>query len=370
MKNKGFTLIELLAVIVILAIIALIATPIVLNVIDAAKEETNKRSVEMYAKAVKNAIAQYQLVENKMPLTYDDIDEYLKYDGPKITVEEFEIYEDGSIFLDGIKIKDENLELSYGKRKGYKNGDIVFIDITTGSGCTNYHTDNSKTGYNGINRTGNQTSCLKFYAFLDDGSDKISLLLDHNTTAVKAWKTSTLESNVGGPQDVLNQLIVDTSGWNVPDISENYNYRGTDRPYTIDYINKNAKARLITAQEIAKITTAENKLNWKEENSMAWYKLDGAKGPFSNWQGQVANSTNKSEFYWLFDRISRCLEYGCLNESDTTTYGYWTSSAHSGSASYAWGIIFGGEITSNEVDEATYFGVRPVINILKSSIQV
>ena len=32
-KNKGFTLVELLAVIVILALIALIATPIILNVI-------------------------------------------------------------------------------------------------------------------------------------------------------------------------------------------------------------------------------------------------------------------------------------------------------------------------------------------------
>ena len=35
--NKGFTLIELLAVIIILAIIALIATPIIFNVIDDAK---------------------------------------------------------------------------------------------------------------------------------------------------------------------------------------------------------------------------------------------------------------------------------------------------------------------------------------------
>ena len=33
MKEKGFTLIELLAVIVILAIIALIATPIILGII-------------------------------------------------------------------------------------------------------------------------------------------------------------------------------------------------------------------------------------------------------------------------------------------------------------------------------------------------
>ena len=37
MNKKGFTLIELLAVIVILAIIALIATPIILGVIDNAR---------------------------------------------------------------------------------------------------------------------------------------------------------------------------------------------------------------------------------------------------------------------------------------------------------------------------------------------
>ena len=45
MKNKkGFTLIELLAVIIILAVIALIATPIVLNVIESARKSANKDS--------------------------------------------------------------------------------------------------------------------------------------------------------------------------------------------------------------------------------------------------------------------------------------------------------------------------------------
>jgi len=43
--KKGFTLIELLAVIIILAIIALIATPIVLDVINDAKSEANKETV-------------------------------------------------------------------------------------------------------------------------------------------------------------------------------------------------------------------------------------------------------------------------------------------------------------------------------------
>ena len=43
-RNKGFTLIELLSVIIILAVIALITTPIVLNVIENAKNSAAKDS--------------------------------------------------------------------------------------------------------------------------------------------------------------------------------------------------------------------------------------------------------------------------------------------------------------------------------------
>ena len=46
MNKKGFTLIELLAVIVILAVIALIVTPIVTGIIRSAKEQANARSLE------------------------------------------------------------------------------------------------------------------------------------------------------------------------------------------------------------------------------------------------------------------------------------------------------------------------------------
>jgi len=45
MKKKGFTLIELLSVIVILAVIALIATPLILNIIDSTRTKANRNSI-------------------------------------------------------------------------------------------------------------------------------------------------------------------------------------------------------------------------------------------------------------------------------------------------------------------------------------
>ena len=55
-NSKGFTLIELLAVIVVLAIIALIATPIVLNLINEAKVGAAESSSTAYIKAFENSV--------------------------------------------------------------------------------------------------------------------------------------------------------------------------------------------------------------------------------------------------------------------------------------------------------------------------
>ena len=68
MKNKkGFTLIELLAVIVVLAIIALIATPIVMNTIKNAKKGAAERSAENYVRAVEIAISTRKLNNEPVP---------------------------------------------------------------------------------------------------------------------------------------------------------------------------------------------------------------------------------------------------------------------------------------------------------------
>ena len=63
MKKKGFTLIELLAVIVILAVIALIVTPIIGDLIEGAKKSTAIRSIDGYISAANDAAA-ISLVSN------------------------------------------------------------------------------------------------------------------------------------------------------------------------------------------------------------------------------------------------------------------------------------------------------------------
>lgn len=69
-KNmKGFTLIELLAVIVILAVIALIATPIIMNVINDAKEGADSDAALGYVKAVENTIATDMIKNPSMTVT-------------------------------------------------------------------------------------------------------------------------------------------------------------------------------------------------------------------------------------------------------------------------------------------------------------
>ncbi len=85
MKNKGFTLIELLAVIVILAIIALIATPIILGIIDDARKGAAERGAELIISNVELAYSTaYMLNEGNYP-TLKQVSDNFKMDEAKMT---------------------------------------------------------------------------------------------------------------------------------------------------------------------------------------------------------------------------------------------------------------------------------------------
>ena len=132
MGKKGFTLIELLAVIVILAIIALIATPIIMNIIRDSKENANKRSIDNYAKAVENAIVKYQLDGKKINHGYykyseggklitldttnpsEEISLNIDYEGNPVLCDIIKFNEDNTIYLNKCKVNGDFVYYEYG----------------------------------------------------------------------------------------------------------------------------------------------------------------------------------------------------------------------------------------------------------------
>jgi len=112
--KKGFTLIELLAVIVILAIIALIATPIILGIIEDARSEAKQRSAELYLTAVEQAILRkkmngdvsfnpsYCVIEENNVLSCDSGSTAIDVDAEDITT--------GYIKINNGKVEESNLE--------------------------------------------------------------------------------------------------------------------------------------------------------------------------------------------------------------------------------------------------------------------
>ena len=135
MKNKkiGFTLIELLAVIIVLAIIALIATPIIFNVIENAKIKSLENSCYGVIDAVRTKYAEELLNLNK--ITNGNVNE-LTISGEKPI--------DGTWTIDNSKdseqrgIKIDNVRFSSMKDYACSN------DLETGKvSCKKTYKDNS-----------------------------------------------------------------------------------------------------------------------------------------------------------------------------------------------------------------------------------
>ncbi len=126
MNKKGFTLIELLAVIVILAIIALIATPIILNMINNARKSAAVDSAYGYIEAVEYNNSMNMINKNKYPLIEDgnDIDitkinDKVNLKGTKPT--------SGIITIEKGRVKKSNLcidgySIEYDSKKAEVNG--------------------------------------------------------------------------------------------------------------------------------------------------------------------------------------------------------------------------------------------------------
>ena len=249
--------------------------------------------------------------------------------------------------------------------KVYFNGIPIYFNPVSGTTCSDY-TSSQSTGTA-------KTGCLKWYIFsYQKSSDTVDMILDHNTTYKVAWNSS--GRNASGPSELLTQLQSDTSSWTGV-VARTDSYTDPLKGYTIDY--SGYRARLIEANEIAKITGADTALQWDSgkpysdtptigRHSSTYY-LDGAYGTNPKWKTQVAKSKGASHYAWLFDYTKGCISYGC-NTANSNIYGYWTSSASAHSSGGAWDVYNDGRVNYLSVNSSGRNGLRPVITISKSNL--
>ena len=120
-NTKGFTLVELLAVIVILAIIALIATPIILGVIEDARKGAAKSSALGYADALEKSIAIAMVKSDTTyvaPTKITDVNAVNNIKGDKPTEVDLTLDDAGTVQSGTIKINGYTVTFADGKVSG------------------------------------------------------------------------------------------------------------------------------------------------------------------------------------------------------------------------------------------------------------
>ena len=372
--KKGFTLIELLAVIVILAVISLITTPMILGVIETSKESSAKVSAYGYIDAVETQVAINELDANKTNIedgVYEVEDLKNTYGlvvkGELPTNNSWVKIEKGQVVDYSLKIGEYVVNYSESGVTITKGGKITTKpDGLTKSGATKVEASETDThrgivyldptnlsnvcnAENSISTTETKTGCMKWYIFNDDG-DNYTMILDHNTTARIKWNDD--NKNVSYESSNLKAVVDDlvtTSGWEVT-------------------------PRLITAEEINTIT---GKTGFDASTS-SWYYLDTLT------QTKADFTSSRSKYDWLYNNLALCktdnIDYGCSIEDGNTysgygtasegqTLAYWTSTplGTAGSGSNVWHVDRFGYLYNHNAFN-TNSGVRPVITISKSII--
>ncbi len=190
MKRKGFTLIELLAVIVILAVIALIATPMIMDVIEKSKKGAAESSASGYISAVE----QYKIVSQL------DGDKSLE-DGT-YTVSELASY---NIEVKGKKPSDGTVVISSGKIMDYQlqfDQYVVTYDSEQQKGVAEKkeYSDTQYPSY-AIGTEVTLKDGSEWYV-IEDKNATVSLFSKYNINVTTNKQDSTLTGDASDPQSV------------------------------------------------------------------------------------------------------------------------------------------------------------------------
>ena len=127
-KGRGFTLIELIGVLVIMAILALIVTPLVMNIIRKARISADKRSIDAYGRSIELAVASCLLDTGKFPTDVSELT--IEYSGSEVVCETTQLNPDSSVFLAECTVAGRSIEYAYGSDnspsyEAYSVGDTI-----------------------------------------------------------------------------------------------------------------------------------------------------------------------------------------------------------------------------------------------------
>ena len=328
-KSRAFTLIELIATLVIMAIIALIATPLVMNIIRKARVSADKRSVDAYGRSIELAIAGYLLDTGKFPTEVSQLT--IEYSGNEVVCETTQIKSDSSVYLAGCTVAGRSTgDYTYGTKEevtyDYKVGDLVT--------------------YNGVN-----------YRVLKDVKST-----DTKATLLKAEPLKVAEVNEYGAGHVnMNvqssesyyQTAYDINGYGGMQYysSTTCGYNGTDWVYDgckNDYASSEIKYVVDAWKEAKAPAASEARLISKQEIDEN-FEFEEYK-PCGDACGVVLDKITAD---WMYN----------INSS------YWTMSQYNDSASNVWYVLRDGSLYYNSVSHSSNV-VRPVIIISKSNLSI
>ena len=312
--KKGFTLIELLAVIVILAIIALIATPIILGIINDARKESQERSIELYASAAKNAVAKYQLNNTSAPTSFEQLD--IEYDGDVVCTTK-ELYADGSIYLADCTVNGDAVDYTYGEPKG----------SSVSKACTIERQDASKYS------VGDVVTCT-----LSESTDKFYIIEEQSLTATTV--------------QMLTEKSIHTTEYRQSDSAgtiafSSTNYWSSTTTYPTDVYNDNSLLYPIVEEYVSYLNT----------------KLKGATGGLLTY----AQAENLGCRGISGGSCAPGINGGGNGPTWVYSTTYWTGSAYT--TEVMWNIVSYGAFEGIVYNDSNYRGIRPVITISTSEIQ-
>ena len=352
MKNKkGFTLIELLAVIVVLAIIALIATPIVMNTIKKSQKGAAERSADSYIRQVETAVAEARLDNKTVPDGTYQIDEEGNLTGTGLP--------DGKL-----KIEMNGKKPTSGKIK-ITNGSVDQSSSTMTIGDYNVTYNSTKKTYEATEKgNGSTTTALctanttkvsaLVWAGNDDPSQESSYtrqevgLLASESEAYTPGVTYTCEL---GDNESNTFYVLEENGDNVSLIA-GFNLEGTVAWCKSGEDNSCA---------------ADGALEYLKNSTTSWTKLIESQISLPTGQ-QIATAAGE-----IFDENDGASGFPTWLYSYTKftsgTYGYWTSTPIVSASDIAWFVFPGGSLSRYPVYVGDYSGVRPVITISKAQLR-